>query len=103
MIKPILNGRVNSFELRPSASQAYNEKIQSKLRNTVFSDCFSWYRGGEFIYDPAIQVLQEVYFITNFSLTGSGHNQKIIGTYPGFHANFWWNTLVPRWEDSTLR
>jgi len=75
IIKPIIQGRVKSFEVKPEASKAYNETIQSKLRKTVYTSCLSWYRGG------------------------AGHNEKIIATYPGFHAQFWWNTLVPRWED----
>ena len=38
-------------------------------------------------------------FSNDFLIAGAGHNEKIIGTYPGYFANFWWNTLVPRWED----
>jgi hypothetical protein len=47
MIKPIMQGRVKSFEVKPEASKVYNEEIQSKLRNTVYTSCLSWYRGGE--------------------------------------------------------
>jgi len=73
MIKPVIQQKVDSFEVLNTASKAYNKKIQTKLQNTVYTSCFSWYR--------------------------SGRGQKNIASYPGYHADFWWNTLVPRWED----
>jgi hypothetical protein len=95
MIKPIIQGRVKSFEVKSEASKTYNENIQSRLRKTVYTTCLSWYRGGQLFIIPFGRSL-----LTRFS-AGAGHNEKIIATYPGFHAQFWWNTLVPCWEDYT--
>ena len=52
MIKPVLEQKVDSFEVKGAASKVYNEKIQAKLRNTVYSSCLSWYRRGEFPESP---------------------------------------------------
>ena len=44
LIKPILEQSVLSIELTPEANKEYNEKIQARLTDSVFSLCGSWYR-----------------------------------------------------------
>jgi len=73
MVKPIIEGKVKSFEVKSSASAAYNQEIQVRLSKSVWTGCNSYYRSG-----------------------GDG---KVYATYPGPVSKFWWSTLVPRWED----
>ena len=44
LIKPILEQSILSIELTPEANKEYNEKIQARLTDSVFSLCGSWYR-----------------------------------------------------------
>ena len=46
MIEPIIRHEVSAFEVKPEASKVYNDRIQKKLRNSVYASCVSWYRGG---------------------------------------------------------
>lgn len=73
-IKPILQGLATSFEPTDAASDAYNERIQSKLSKSVWSGCSSWYR-------------------TN------GGKGKITSVFPGSFAQFWWTLRTPVWSD----
>jgi hypothetical protein len=89
MVKPILDGKVKSFEVKASASVAYNDGIQGRLRESVWMGCNSYYRSGiSFSLLSAIDA--------NFYSGGDG---KIYATYPGPVSRFWWNTLVPKWDD----
>ncbi|KAK7683098.1 hypothetical protein QCA50_013771 [Cerrena zonata] len=78
VIKPILKGLATSFEPTDTASDIYNERIQSKLASSVWSGCSSWYR-------------------TN------GGKGKITGLFPGTFAEFWWTLRTPVWGDFTVK
>jgi len=73
MVKPILDGKVDSFEVTFSASAEYNGEIQNRLQKSVWTNCNSYYRSG-----------------------GDG---KVYATYPGPVTKFWWDTLIPKWGD----
>lgn len=74
IVKPILKGLATSFEPTDTASDTYNQHVQSKLSNSVWSGCSSWYR-------------------TN------GGKGKITGLFPGTFAQFWWTLRTPVWND----
>jgi len=73
MVKPIIEGKVDSFEVKSDAAASYNRDIQDRLQKSVWMNCNSYYRSG-----------------------GDG---KIYATYPGPVSRFWWSTLVPKWND----
>ncbi|KAF9004036.1 hypothetical protein BDQ17DRAFT_472624 [Cyathus striatus] len=75
MIKPVLEGKVSSFEVTTHACESYNEKIQAKLSRSVFIHCVSWYRLG-----------------------GTG---RVTSMFPGPGMLFWWWLRRPRWEHYT--
>lgn len=45
-IKPILNGEVDTYEIKEEAERAYTADIQEKLKGTVWMEggCRSWYK-----------------------------------------------------------
>ncbi|KAG8719460.1 hypothetical protein FRC08_002774 [Ceratobasidium sp. 394] len=75
LIEPVIRGKAKSFSPKPSATRAYNEWIQDKLSRTVWTSCISWYHAGE---------------------TRQG---KLISTWPGTQAYFWWMLRKPVWAD----
>ena len=44
LIKPNLEHSILSIELTPEANKEYNEKIQARITDSVFTLCGSWYR-----------------------------------------------------------
>lgn len=74
-MKPVIEKKVSSFEVRRSASDAYNAKIQRRTVGTVWTRCSSWYRVGE----------------------------KNVAIFPGPLFLFWWWARAPRWEDFVAR
>ncbi|KAG6860624.1 hypothetical protein C0995_009273 [Termitomyces sp. Mi166 len=75
LIKPILAGKAKSFEVREEATDRYNKWLQNRLARSVWTDCNSYYQvGGE-------------------------KQTKIVATFPGPVALFWWLTLRPRWNE----
>ncbi|KAF8162664.1 hypothetical protein B0H34DRAFT_289614 [Crassisporium funariophilum] len=46
LIKPILEKKVLSLEVDVEPTDAYNDKIHSRLSKSVFTQCVSWYRVG---------------------------------------------------------
>jgi hypothetical protein len=47
LIKPVLEGKVSSFEVTNDATNAYNKKLQNRFLDTVWVQCSSWYRSGK--------------------------------------------------------
>ncbi|KAF7359004.1 hypothetical protein MSAN_01241100 [Mycena sanguinolenta] len=77
LIKPILNGSISSVDVKPSATDAYNDVIQARLSRSVFVECTSWYRAG-----------------------GDG---KVTSTFPGPMFLFGWWVRRPKWEDYNVK
>ncbi|KAJ3513851.1 hypothetical protein NLJ89_g2717 [Agrocybe chaxingu] len=46
LIAPILGREIESLEVTQNATDAYDDKIQARLSNSVFMHCHSWYRVG---------------------------------------------------------
>ncbi|EGO18695.1 hypothetical protein SERLADRAFT_454280 [Serpula lacrymans var. lacrymans S7.9] len=45
LIKPIIKGKMKTLEVKAEATDEYNNWIQKRMQNTVFTECFSYYRG----------------------------------------------------------
>ncbi|KAH7929753.1 FAD/NAD(P)-binding domain-containing protein [Leucogyrophana mollusca] len=75
LIRPILEGKTKSLEVTVEATNKYNAWIQKRMRNTVFLDCFSYYRGD------------------------GRDGVRNIATFPGMMSLFWWITRNPHWDD----
>lgn len=73
LIKPVLDGKAKCFEITSEATDKYNEWLQGRLQNSVWTDCMSYYRMDRRL-------------------------GKIIATFPGPVALFWWLCRKPRWE-----
>jgi len=66
LLRPLLENGVQSLVIKEEEEDRYSDEIQSRLNNTVFSQCSSWYRNGS---------------------TGKIHAAK-----PGFYFEYWWRT-----------
>lgn len=49
MVEPIIEGKVDSFEVKSDAAVSYNKEIQGRLQKSVWMKCNSYYRSGEHI------------------------------------------------------
>ncbi|KAI0052222.1 FAD/NAD-P-binding domain-containing protein [Auriscalpium vulgare] len=76
LLKPVLSGALSSVAPTHAATDAYNELIQARLTQTVWMSCVSWYRAG--------------------------NSGKIIGTFPGPVALYWWWLRAVRWNDYSV-
>lgn len=76
VLKPVISNKIAAVEPKESATEAYNHRVQRSLFNSPFSQCSSWYRGGE--------------------------SNKIFSTWPGLGSSFWWQTLSVNWGDYSL-
>ncbi|KAF8798180.1 FAD/NAD(P)-binding domain-containing protein [Phlegmacium glaucopus] len=74
LIRPVLEGKARSFEVTAEATDKYNDWLQKRLSTSVWTDCVSYYQTG-------------------------GDKSKVIATFPGPVALFWWFCLQPRWGD----
>ena len=70
----MLNGKARSFEVKEEASDEYNAWLQSRLSTSVWTDCVSYYQRGR------------------------GDRTKVIATFPGPVALFWWMIRSVKWE-----
>jgi hypothetical protein len=75
MIKPILESKARSFAVKVQPTIKYNEWLQGRLQNSVWSTCISWYRQSQ--------------------------SQKNVSTFPGPLTWYWWMLRRPVWEDFT--
>ncbi|KAF8638816.1 hypothetical protein AX17_001874 [Amanita inopinata Kibby_2008] len=73
LIRPLLDKKVSSFEVKAQPTDAYNAKIHQRLASSVFMQCLSWYRTG-----------------------GGG---KVTNIFPGSATLFWWWLRKPIWDD----
>ena len=79
LLGPLLAGKVSSIVVKQQANERYNESLQRKLKNTVFTECGSHYH------------------------TGGKANGKIMAAWPGPVGSFWWITRYVNWSDYELR
>ncbi|KAJ7020962.1 hypothetical protein C8F04DRAFT_900388, partial [Mycena alexandri] len=73
LVKPIVDGTVVSLDVKPEASDHYNEWLHSRLSRSVHVSCTSWYR-----------------------TSGDG---KVSSIFPASATYFWWLTRQPNWGD----
>lgn len=71
MIKPVLEQKVSSFEVKKDAHDSYNKKIEGMFQDTAFTSCVSWYRAGGTgrivnIFPGTIALFFNVYVLTGF-------------------------------------
>ncbi|KAJ5191137.1 uncharacterized protein N7498_010122 [Penicillium cinerascens] len=77
-IKPILEGKVSSYEVKEEAERAWTKSVQDQLQKTVFRRgvCSSWY------------------------ITADGWNST---TYPFSQIHYWLRCSFPVWRDWTAK
>ncbi|KAJ8094043.1 hypothetical protein PM082_009933 [Marasmius tenuissimus] len=73
LIKPIIYRDVKTVEVTDKSTDRYNDKIQDRLRRSVFVDCVSWYR--------------------------KGRDGKVTSIFPGTAFLFWWWFRRANWND----
>jgi hypothetical protein len=74
LLRPILEGKAQSFEITEEATDKYNEWLQARLQQSVWTDCISYYQAGR------------------------DNKTRIIGTFPGPVSLFWWICRRPDWK-----
>ncbi|KAF8163481.1 hypothetical protein B0H34DRAFT_325080 [Crassisporium funariophilum] len=74
LAQPVLEGKAKSFEITAEATDKYNDWLQTRLSKSVWTDCVSYYQAGR------------------------DGKSKIIATFPGPVALFWWFCRHPKWE-----
>ena len=76
VLRPVLEGRASVVTLKRSAEEAYSNRIQTALKDTVWMmGCNNWYTRG---------------------VDGKVWNGM---TYPWSQARFWYECLFPVWQD----
>ncbi|TFK30127.1 FAD/NAD(P)-binding domain-containing protein [Coprinopsis marcescibilis] len=78
LIKPILEGKLKSFDVTHKATDEYNEWVQKRLSTSVWTDCNSYY----FHYLPGQNKVKS----------------KNTATFPGPVTLFWWMNRQVRWD-----
>ncbi|KAJ3503773.1 hypothetical protein NLJ89_g8287 [Agrocybe chaxingu] len=74
VIKPVLEGKAKSFEITEEATDKYNDWLQKRLKDSVWTECTSYYQANR------------------------DDKTRIIATFPGPVALFWWFCRRPKWE-----
>ncbi|KAL1742380.1 hypothetical protein HDZ31DRAFT_43372 [Schizophyllum fasciatum] len=74
VMDPVLKGQAKSVEIRDAVVEKYNGWLQSRLQHSVWTDCMSYYRQGR-------------------------SRGKIVATFPGPVALFWWFARRPKWDE----
>lgn len=77
LLEPVRTGALNSVAPTDLATDRYNDKLQERLENSVWSQCASWYRVGS--------------------------RGRIFSTFPGPLVLFWWWLRTLRWEDHEIK
>ncbi|THU87244.1 FAD/NAD(P)-binding domain-containing protein [Dendrothele bispora CBS 962.96] len=75
LIKPILDGKIKSVEIKDNVTDEYNDWLQRRLETSVWSECNSYYH-----------------------IAGTKRS-KIVATFPGPVALYWWFTKQTAWND----
>lgn len=65
---------MKSFEIKEDATVKYNDWLQQRLQSSVWTDCVSYYQAGR------------------------DSKTRIVATFPGPVALFWWFCRRPKWE-----
>lgn len=73
LLAPVRAGVLTSVSPKDSATDKYNDMLQDRLEDTVWSQCASWYRVGA--------------------------RGRIFSTFPGPLCELWWWLRKPNWED----
>lgn len=73
MIKPILEAKARSFAVKAHPTIKYNEWLQGRLQNSVWSTCITWYHRSQ--------------------------SQKNVSIFPGPLTWYWWILRRPVWDD----
>jgi hypothetical protein len=76
LLKPVRSGVLTSVAPTDEATDRYNNMLQERLKDSVWSQCASWYRVG-----------------------GS---KRITSTFPGPLVLLWWWLRRLRWEDHEI-
>jgi len=74
LIKPVIEGKARSFEVRAEATDEYNHWLQNRMADSVWTECNSFYHSGD------------------------EHQKKVVVTFPGPVTLFWWMARRPRWD-----
>jgi len=77
LIKPVIEGKAKSFEVRREVSEGYNTDLQKRLSETVWTSCKSYYRQGN---------------------NGTSNDGKIVATFPGSLFRQWRITRYVDWN-----
>ncbi|KAK3292933.1 uncharacterized protein B0H64DRAFT_403120 [Chaetomium fimeti] len=75
VLRPVLEGRAAVACLKRSAEEDWTNRLQTSLKDTVWTGCNNWYTRG-----PKGKVWNAM-------------------TYPWSQARCWYESLFPRWED----
>ncbi|KAF9265495.1 FAD/NAD(P)-binding domain-containing protein [Marasmius fiardii PR-910] len=75
LIKPVIDGRIQSVEITEKANNDYNNWLQSRLDDSVWKECNSYYHDA------------------------NSSQSKLIATFPGPVTLFWWLTRSIKRED----
>jgi len=73
LLAPVRSGALTSVVPTKAATDKYNDMLQARLDNSVWTQCASWYRVGA--------------------------RGRIVSTFPGPLVLLWWWLRKPRWDD----
>ena len=73
LLAPVRSGVLTSVVPTDAATDKYNDVLQARLENSVWTQCASWYR--------------------------TGAKGRIFSTFPGPLIQLWWWLRKPRWDD----
>ena len=77
LLAPVRSGALTSVAPTDVATDKYNDMLQERLENSVWSQCASWYRVGA--------------------------RGRIFSTFPGPLVLLWWWLRKPRWADFEVK
>lgn len=75
LMKPVLEGTAQSFEVTEKANLEYNHWLQQRMDESVWNECRSYYRHGM--------------------------DGKNFATFPGPLTLYWWLARKPKWDHFT--
>jgi hypothetical protein len=77
LLAPVRSGALTSVVPTEAATDKYNDMLQARLDNSVWTQCASWYRVGA--------------------------RGRIFSTFPGPLVLLWWWLRKPRWDDFEIQ
>jgi hypothetical protein len=77
LLAPVRSGALTSVVPTDAATDKYNDMLQERLENSVWTQCASWYRAGA--------------------------RGRIFSTFPGPLVLLWWWLRKPRWDDYEIK